>query len=794
MRLLAKLISAAALAGTLAPAALFFVGTADLDEVKNWMLAATAAWFVATPLWMERKAAGQKEGDRRKTAVGTVWAAAMLAAMTATPLAAAAARDAPSSQPFEWLRHARVFILDAYTYPLYPKIEFDARKFAATMADMHVNTVRVATSGNYWLVPCMPFGVAPDLGKRDILAECIAECKPRGIRVVPYVRAGGEAAVEVVKPQWAYREDPQGNIRVWWDLGGRRSAFCWNTGYRQAFYALIEKLARDYEIDGMYFDAWLLFYRFTHPKICYCEGCRTGFRAAAGLELPFRANAQDYTAAERETIRRYHDWYRAQLLDIFRETKRLIRSHKNIPLIFNLNHARNIRNPAFTAPEIVDESDAFLYEMSKSMLERVEGTSLAISHGLAVWPYSDAYHGYPRIPVYQYGQQQHLLATMAFGGSPTIYHSYVYVDHPEARGPVREAFGTFERNRRFVEGFRPEPFCAIAWNENDPPGHAENSLWKTNAALCRTGALAACLDRHIQATSLLAEDFGRPEVLGRYQVLYLPDLCSLSDRQMAGIRRFVAEGGGLVMTYATSLYDENGKRRPDFALGDLARIQRVEPDAATRDKMQSTLAMGSAWDLYLKARPGQQALAPALAGDLLPMAVYEPVKVLPGGAVAADIVMGRGAEPLFPGLVLARHGKGKVAYVPAALDAMYRQTRFRQFAGFLRDVVAHVSPRGLPYEVDAPATLIANMMSRGDTRVLHLINWTGCNYETEQQEAYYVPPVKDVAVRYKVPHGKRVTGVKLFVPAHHAHRVDGGVLHVTLPTVDKYQGVVIEME
>jgi hypothetical protein len=36
-----------ALAGTLTPAALFFVGAADLDQVKTWMLAATVAWFIA---------------------------------------------------------------------------------------------------------------------------------------------------------------------------------------------------------------------------------------------------------------------------------------------------------------------------------------------------------------------------------------------------------------------------------------------------------------------------------------------------------------------------------------------------------------------------------------------------------------------------------------------------------------------------------------------------------------------------------------------------------------------------
>jgi len=707
------------------------------------------------------------------------------------PLCGAA--DPAAVDEFEWLRHARIFILDAYTYPLAPRIEFDADKLAVTMADMHADTLRVATSGNYWLIPGTQFATAPDLGGRDILAECVAACKPRGIRVVAYVRTGGEVAAEIVNPDWAYRDSPDGSIPVWWDLGARRSAFCWNTGYRQAFYDLIELVTR-YDVDGVYFDAWKIFYRFRHPRVCYCHGCTAGFKKATGLDLPYRKDYRQYTTAEWQTIHRYHDWYLEQLLEIFRETKRRIRSHKNIPLIFNLNHTRHIRNRSFTHPQIVEESDAFLYEMSKSMLERAEGTSLAVSHGLAVWPYSDAYHGYPRIPVYQFGQQQHIYATMAFGGSPTVYHSYVFVDYPDACGPVREAFGTFDRNARFVRGFRPERFCAVVWNDRDPPGHAGDSwLWKCDARLCSSGAFAACLDEHIQVTSLLKEDLSQPDVLRRYKVLYLPDICSLSEAQLSGIEQFVAGGGGLVMTYATSLYNEDGTRRQDFALGSLARVRAARPDDATRDKMESTLAMGNGWDLYLKARADQQVLQSPLVDRLLPGAVYEPVQATSGGTVAADIVMGTDASPLFPGLIVSQHGKGKVAYIPAALDAMYRQTRIRQFAQFLRDVIAFVSPDGLPYEIDAPSTLIANMMSRGDMRVLHLINWTGCKYESPQQNVYYIPPVENVIARYRVPRGRRVTGVQLFIPAKYSYHVEQGVLHVSIPEVGKYQGVIIEL-
>ncbi len=57
MRMVARFVSFVALVGTIVPPLLFFAGRVDLDATKAWMLVATVAWFVATPLWMDRKAA-----------------------------------------------------------------------------------------------------------------------------------------------------------------------------------------------------------------------------------------------------------------------------------------------------------------------------------------------------------------------------------------------------------------------------------------------------------------------------------------------------------------------------------------------------------------------------------------------------------------------------------------------------------------------------------------------------------------------------------------------------------------
>ena len=73
-----------------------------------------------------------------------------------------------------------------------------------------------------------------------------------------------------------------------------------------------------------------------------------------------------------------------RLEDLFDDTKKIVKSHKDIPMIYNINNPHRIKT---TSRHIMNGSDAFLYERGKSMLQRAEGVSLAVAHGLAVWPY-----------------------------------------------------------------------------------------------------------------------------------------------------------------------------------------------------------------------------------------------------------------------------------------------------------------------------------------------------------------------------------------------------------------------
>ena len=320
---------------------------------------------------------------------------------------------------FEWLKHSRIFIIDGYNYPLCPHLDFDAEKLAETMVDMHANVLRIGTSGHCgWMIPGTPFVTSPELGNRDILAECIAACKPRGIKVVPYIATSHTIKTSYIQPDWAQKLSPDGDYSSDWSFSEKASPVCFNSTYRQAFFELVRTVMSNYDIDGIYFDSWFYFYFFRgKEKICYCEGCKRGFKGASGMEIPYKENSDEYSFEELKIIDLYRAWWKDELFEVFIETKRIVKSYKDIPLIYNINNPVRMTNEDF---RILQGSDAFLYERGRSMIERAEGVSLATAHGLAVWPYVGTYDPFPRIPHFKYELGQEIFTSVAFGGSPIL--------------------------------------------------------------------------------------------------------------------------------------------------------------------------------------------------------------------------------------------------------------------------------------------------------------------------------------------------------------------------------------
>jgi hypothetical protein len=212
--------------------------------------------------------------------------------------------------------------------------------------------------------------------------------------------------------------------------------------------------------------------------------------------------------------------------------------------------------------------------------------------------------------------------------------------------------------------------------------------------------------------------------------------------------------------------------------------------------------IGGPNDLYLL--PAGEAASRAAHGRLVPLWYFEPVEVLPGGTVEMSIVTGYGRRPVLPGVVVSRHGKGRVVYLASNLESLYGSTRQADLGSLIRGLVEEAAGTPPPYRVEAPPTLVSNLTQNGNRRVLHLLNWTG----DAENEANYLPPAENVTVRMALPDGLGVRSVSVFPdatarpgamspaaakPSPH-WGVSGRELDLVLPRVDAYSAVSVDLE
>jgi hypothetical protein len=233
------------------------------------------------------------------------------------------------------------------------------------------------------------------------------------------------------------------------------------------------------------------------------------------------------------------------------------------------------------------------------------------------------------------------------------------------------------------------------------------------------------------------------EDLSRYRVLFLADQECLNDRQIERIRQFVSEGGGLVATGHTSLYNERRERRRDFGLKDCFGIS------------------APAWHATHEA-------------------------TVPGNAVHTQF------------------GKGQVVYVPEILAANIQRPspglRPVQHSWdlalnnqALQDAVVAAMKTSPTVEIPSaafPYVTLELVQQTAERRwILHMVNYDHVRNS----------PLHEVPVRVALPADKQVKRVQLFSPEQTGKGEDipwskGGTAAFTIPSLRVYTVVVLDLD
>jgi hypothetical protein len=341
------------------------------------------------------------------------------------------------------------------------------------------------------------------------------------------------------------------------------------------------------------------------------------------------------------------------------------------------------------------------------------------------------------------------------GAVPPI--SFGWSGHRET---ARQVLKEVERREPWVTNVTDLPWAALLVSEQTRQFYAYRDIPGIFLPPL-LGVFRTAYEEHLPLSLLNDWDL-TPETLSKHRVLVLAGAAALSDEQVAAIRAYVEGGGGLVVTGETSLCDELGRPRKDFALADvLGASYRGRPTsaAASRDiDVNFAIALDEAyWQQRTGSaivRWGEHALwQDDRLKELVPhgqVRTRSPaVQVAVREAdIAADFVPdGSPAGTSYPGVLVREHGQGRVVYFATDLAAGYWTYSYPYQRRMLRQAMTWAAGTAPPITVRAPMSVQTTFYQQPTERGKR---WIVQRYNGVNTTASHGLPASEIPLREEI--------------------------------------------
>jgi hypothetical protein len=606
---------------------------------------------------------------------------------------------------------------------------------------------------------------------------------------------------------------------------------CINSAYYDEYLpdVLREIIERSHP-DGFSDNSWAGMGR---ENICYCANCDRKFRAASGLALPRQANWDD--PAYRKWIMWSYD-RRLQVWDLNNRTttgaggKDCIWSGMNSGSV--TAQARSFRD----LREICKKAQIIMLDHQRRDNDtgfQQNGDTGKRVHQLLGWdklaPESMAMYlsgpGFFRVASQSPAEARMWMIAGIAGGIQPWWH-YIAAYHEDRRmyHTAEPVMRWCKTNEAYLVNRQPIANVGVLWSQRNTDFFGRNDAAEMVDAPY-TGFMHALVRARIPYLPVHVDDLDEQ---GRdLSVLVLPNLGGLSDSQCASIRRFVERGGNLFATGDTSLYNEWGDPRTDFALADLFRAHRTgeTPKLRASGVVQRRNAgdrLSGEGHTYLRLTPELRARVygpkagdePSVAGQRhAVLRGFDETDIVPFGGALSPLRLDNGVVvPLtyippfptyppetawmrqgktdIPGLVLSEHGKSRIAYMPADLDRRYAREHLPDHGALLANVVRWTAGENVPLSVEGPGFVDCHLYRQQNRLILHLVNLTSAaTWRAPLEELIPVGPLK---VRVRLPREVNAKNARLLV-AGGDQRVttERGFGVIEVPSVTDHEVLVI---
>lgn len=485
--------------------------------------------------------------------------------------------------------------------------ETDARNYNADavvdyMQKAGYNTLCVNAGGivDFFQNPLLAANPNKFMGSRDILNEISSACRSAGIKVIARIDFRGvEEHIYNKFPDW-FKKDENQNPVLFTHTRPVLYESCYSNVYRNEYAnEFISYVLKNYSVDGIWHNAP------GFGGICYCHKCQESFKENTGKDLPMlrsssEAEIDEYMVWKAQAADKYMDKlkktiksfgkdkvYTAEVFSIYGVGSGI---DSGVDLESARKHFDIMVSVAFLTPnrgrdEMTYEDlnyGSTIIKFLKSMTPEREAVVMyggnGTSHRLVIDPPVD-------LKIW-------LWEMISAGG--TFWNCY-FSNVPTLTNDNRNAFNEsdacyfIKENEKLLEQHIPFSNIGIYYSNPTRVSYRQKSIENSKFGLEIRGVESVLMENHIPHDFILNDQVSK-ERLEKYRLVILPNVRCMSDIEIEVLKEYVRNGGRLLATYETSLYDHDGIQRKDFGLSELFGVNYLgKKEDTRRDNFQFVL-------------------------------------------------------------------------------------------------------------------------------------------------------------------------------------------------------------
>lgn len=656
----------------------------------------------------------------------------------------------------KWLRRDLVHIgyWPQYTEKQMEWVHFDAKKIVGQLVEGKINVLDFGMPENWYPIEggCSQRHPALNTLGYDPYQQVVKECHCNGIKVLFHLATnsacGGINAYfnqqrEMLTRQGKLLARQGRKLKTGEEIPPSYTLCILNDVFIAAFFDLTRQLIRTYDIDGLVIDGpWWECQIDGKKRLMLCQYCRDDYRRYSGRTTIPREDWND------PQWRDYIRW-RFRTFAMFLKHLREVIKKVDGRLLVTANHLVMPENNymARTDPNLIPGqvdslfSETNLHGLSMLMPSMTMKFSYAATDGVASGNYCKAAEYNPdglADAKPSYVDVASLAYTGLINGSWVSFHSTMdqkAEPHP-LRTKVYQEFGReVDGKKEWLVNSTPTPHVGIVYSVKTRDNYAGANVPAFMHSFL--GAERMMVESHIPSGYLIDRQIDI-EHLSRFGCVILPNVACMSNKEIQAIRKYVKNGGGLIATGETSLYDQNERFRGDFGLADIFGI-RFEGVSERARKVHS--GQEPKWKKYpFKLHPHEITKNFEEENvDITWLPYFHVEKKNDCDTIATWLtveedtiwpvntgrfITGDSGEPC---IVAGRYGKGRIVYASSDITAFYIARSIRPLRDLMAAIVEWVAP--VPIRGVCPKSIEMTVMKQDGKKhtVVHLLNYATFN-------------------------------------------------------------------